>query len=231
MTHLFFPEGNNSDSYCAYGAETSQPIGILLTDRAFYMYAFETAIIDSERFLRLWLLIYNRSDTIMEFDSKQDIKLSVISKGKLYRNIYSEFVGEKINEQIYGINNEKPFLERINSTLTAMNGQRKIFVDETMRFDLENGGRPWLGWDAPDEVVGGVNPVALFDIYTQSQRATILTKYTIYPKNGVYGSIFFPCPGINWKSTPGQFKEALDYRYELKIHTPSGNKKIVFHAH
>src|SRR5262249_52795273 len=49
---LFFPR-SSPGTYCMYGTGSTIPIGLFFSDSVFSMYALDTAIVDSEKYLRL----------------------------------------------------------------------------------------------------------------------------------------------------------------------------------
>jgi hypothetical protein len=228
--NTLYPETDKSDAYCAYGAETSIPIGILFGDSLVYMYAFEQCAVDSEQYLHLWLLISNRSRRVVDFDALRDVELSVNGKNRFYGNILPTAADKIPADGVKQSAEGSPFLIRIQASFSASSKEREFYIDNILRFDLK-AGRPWLGWNAPDEVQGGINPASLHDIYANSQHVGILGRYNIYPGNAISGSIFMPFPGMRWKSSMNSLESGVEYRYVFSIRTSIGKTSIAFSAH
>jgi hypothetical protein len=123
-----------------------------------------------------------------------------------------------------------PFMMKIQESFRATSTEREFYVDHMLWFDLQNGG-PWLGWNTPEEVQGGLNPVSLHDTYSNSHREGMLQRYTIHPGNSLSGSIFFPYPGMKWKSSSSSSESGLAYSYTITIRTSSGKALIAFSPH
>jgi hypothetical protein len=227
--NLLVPE-SRKEMYCIYGAETTLPIGILTTDSCLYMYSFDPVLIDSERFLRLWLLIFNTSDSPIEFDALHSVSLSAQRSKVVYHNILPQML-ESSRSDVQDSTVRRMISQSMGQVFQVLGHQRWTYVRNADRFDLEAGRRPWLGSNAPSEIVGGINPERLWDIYSGSSSAGTLKHYRIFPSNGVHGYIYFPFPGLEWQSASKGFPEAFTYQYSLDILTPVGQRQIVFKAH
>jgi len=229
-TRMLYPESDGSDAYCVFGAETSMPIGILFGDSLVYMYAFEQCVIDSEKYLHLWLLVSNHSRRIVQFDGPRGVELSMSSTNRTYGNISPTAADKLHSGGLKQTAEESPFLTKIRTSASASGNERQFYIDNIFRFDLA-AGRPWLGWNAPDEVQGGISPVSLYDTYSSSHHEGLLKRYNISPGSSVSGSLLFPFPGMNWKSTTSTSESGLVYRYDISIRTSIGKSSIAFNAH
>ena len=227
-TKLFLPDAGEN-SFCAFGVETTVPIGILFTDSALYMYSLETATIDSEKYVRLWLLIYDKSPVPLEFDGARSVRLGMRSLQKSYQHILPQSPAGDLSS-MRDTAAKKIISQTIGATLHVMGQQRSEHVRIALEFDRRATGHPWTGKDPPPEVPGGVNPINLQEIFDRSRNAGILGHYRIFPGEAVNGFVYFPFPGLNWNAATSGFGDASEYRYQIEIDTPTGITQIVFNA-
>lgn len=216
---LFFPI-ESSKTYCVYGTASSIPIGILLTDSVLYMYCLEPIVIDSQKYIRLFLLFKNHSNTPVKFCPDNSVKLNLVGKKHSYKNIEPvspSFILNKlqINETVATISN------MVGKPLQIMAEQNIRFREEADRYFGDLGG-------IQGPKLRGLAPIILYDTFVMSKHEGILKSYLVYPDNSVNGYVYFPFPGLHWKATGTWFHEAAQYTYELEIITPNGSKKIEF---
>ncbi len=224
-----FPKAAD-ETISLYGAENSLPIGVLLTEGALYMVALEPAIVDSERFLRLWFLAFNTSESPLDFDATRALTLDIQKPSAAYHDLPPQDP-DPSSPEIQDTTTLRLVSQAIGTTLAVIGYQRTTFVSNNDRFDLMAGSKPWLGVNAPGEVLGGINPRRLWEIYDRSTRVDILTHYRIFPRSGVHGYVYFPFPGLDWQGSSAWLRGALIYRYVLTIRTLSGTKQIDFAGH
>jgi hypothetical protein len=213
----------------------------LCTDSAFYMYALETTNVDSEKYIKLWLLYKNLSEQPYELNPMTCIRLHVLGKDRSYNNIQPEplstmsnFVTkEKAVKEIY---------ERIGETfqtlllfqilirpgiLRSLGGGVPIDAKQGTKADIS--GKMQIQWNfEKDPVLMGTSTEFLSTIFSASINDGILDRHIVYPNNSVNGYVYFPFPGLNWKTTETWIYEAAKYEYELEIITPNGSRKIAF---
>jgi hypothetical protein len=230
-SYTFFPK-ESPNTYCVYGAGSSTPIGIFFSDSAFYMYALDTAIVDSEKYIRLWLLYKNLSQTPYDLDPMKCAKLHM--HGKLYS--YKEILPASSSKMLVSLDNEnlkKEANERIGKILSA------FATIQTSSADLEEyfirwapnpGAFAWVHGKFGPSTKGSLS-ADLDTIFSTSLNSGVLRKYEIYPNNSVHGYIYFPFPGLNWKATASGFPEAAEYAYTIEIITQNGSKLIEFVPH
>lgn len=232
---LFLPDGGER-SWCAYASETEAPIGILFTEKALYFYHLDTAMIDGERYIRFWLLVYNGSEEPISFDADRDIRLDLEIGGRRYRSVKPD--RERARAAREG--RDSSLLSAnlpVERTLHVMSSQSRFFIDDAFRFDLDASGTgglppyPWLGWLAPPEQPAGVNPRHLLDVYEQCDHDGALRSYTIAPAGGVDGTVWYPTPGFDRTGVGNPPGSGLPDRCEFTLRTPTGEERIVFTMH
>jgi hypothetical protein len=224
--HLF--PGDGEHAFCAYGPETSRPIGILFVGQTIYMYSLEPTVVDSSKFLRLWLLVYNGSDSVLAFHGGRDLSLRVHKPGMDEVEVAPQLLDVSLPEAQDSIL-RRIASETIGKTMKIMGTQREIIAEAIRRF--EGGKNAWIGRAAPPERIGGVNPGHLWNVYRESLAAGILRTYSIYPHNGVHGFVFFPFPALEWRARSSSFREAWESTYRLVLRTTEGMRSIDFAAH
>ena len=219
------------NSYCVYGVENSVPIGILFTDSAIYMYSLEPSMVDSEKYVRLWLLYLNLSKDPYYFNPYERTKLHFISKKSYYRDISADLPSEIQTR----LNNEDAIdtAERvIKQQIQRMAIHHRIALKHELHF-LQGMLTPeqYYHYVATDIIRGPLSGIAWDDLLSRSVNDGILRPHIVYPKNSVHGFLFFPYPGLEWQASQNKFYEAFENQYELEIKTPTETKTIVFTAH
>jgi len=237
--NLFFPEAKD-DAYCLYGSDASLPIGILFTDSAFYMYALETANVDSEKYIKLWLLYKNLSEQPYELNPMTCIRLHVLGKDRSYNHIQPEplstmsnFVTkEKAVKEIYeriGETFQTLLLFQILIRPGILRSGGGVPIDAKQGTNADMSGKMQIQWNfEKDPVLMGTSTEFLSTIFSASINDGILDRHIVYPNNSVNGYVYFPFPGLNWKTTETWIYDAAKYEYELEIITPNGSRKIAF---
>ena len=81
-----FPK-NNPNMYCVFSPVSPVPIGVFYSDSAYYMYSLETTVIDSQKFIRLWLLYKNQSKNPYHFNAMNCVKLHMEGSQHTYSDI------------------------------------------------------------------------------------------------------------------------------------------------
>ena len=236
-----FPMANDN-AYCVYGNGESLPIGILFTDSALYMYALDTALVDSEKYIRLWLLYYNLMEQPFELNPVDCIKINVQGKNRIYKNIKPENKSSILqmipNEGVVRIIKER-VAQTIQTLLLFQKliqpgyiRSRGINIDAKQGTDYDKSGKMEIRWNfQKDPALKGASTDYISSIYSLCVSDGLLKRHIVYPNNGVHGFLFFPYPGLEWKSTNNRFDEAFDNQYELEIITPTETKTIVFTPH
>ena len=228
---LLFPK-ESSDTYCIYGTATSLPIGILYSDSAFYMYSLETAVIDSERYVRLWLFYKNLSQTPYDLNPRKCVKMRMKGRNRSYANI-----APAPPMIVYTTVDTEQIIARISETVgrpfRAMAVLRAEFLGEGGAFEewasAKSGSQRSIRWilnipPADDRSFSST----LFRVFRNSVGVGVMQRYTVYPNNSVNGYVYFPFPGIHWRATSSGFREAFEYNYQIEIATHDGSKIIDF---
>ncbi|MBI4810523.1 MAG: carboxypeptidase-like regulatory domain-containing protein [Ignavibacteriales bacterium] len=228
--NLFFPQASD-DAYCVYGTGNSLPIGILFTDSALYMYLLEPTIVDSAKYIRMWLLYKNLSGMPYNFNPNTNIKLSMQGQKSSYRDI-SAVLPQNIQRIIKNEDAVTTSEEVIGRQIQHTAVLHKKALDRERSFLGGNlSPEQYAHYLANDIIRGPISGIAVDNIFSGCTNVGILKKYTVFPGNSVHGYIYFPFPGLNWKATGEWFYEAAQYEYELEIITPNGSKKIEFKAY
>jgi len=232
---LFFPK-DSPGTYCLYGAANTMPIGIFFSDSAFYMYSLETAIVDSEKYIRLWLLYLNLSQTPYDFDPLKCTKLHMSGKRTSYKDV-SPDAPEKMLTVVKKTDAMDLISKTIGSQLRALAARQTEFEWEDYYADLLRTHTVPINWAKEGVVVRpfrfspsrkGSMSSDLYSIFEKSLKDGILKRYTVFPDKSVNGYIYFAFPGLNWKATAPGFPEAAEYSYTIEIITQSGSKLIQF---
>ncbi len=92
---LFVPRQGDG-IYCLYGNSMTPPIGILISDDALYMVALEPTIIDSQKYVRLWLLYKNLSGNPCDFDPLRTVRLGIKGNGMIEQEVAPSLPSEVI---------------------------------------------------------------------------------------------------------------------------------------
>jgi len=236
---LFFPS-SGTDSYTVFGGVSSLPIGMWFTDSALYMYALDTAVIDSEKYIRLWLLYRNLSEVPRDFNPVNCLRLHVFGKGRSYRDIQPEPPPE-MRLAITMEEVAKRISDRVEKTISALlNFQSMIKPGvirsfENMPLDAGQGtkadrsGRLGIRWNSEKVPVPmGTSSKYISTTFQQSFHAGILQRCIVHPKNSVDGFVYFPFPGLNWNTTGSDFSEASEGIYIIEITSSEGTKTVEF---
>lgn len=236
--YTFFPK-ETPNTYCIYGVDSSLPIGIFFSDSAFYMYALDTAIVDSEKYIRLWLLYKNLSQTLYDFDPLRCTKLHMSGKNRSYKDVSPE-----TPERMLAVVKKTDAINLISKTIGS---QLRTLAARQTEFEWEDYYADVLRTHTvpPNWVKEGafIRPLRfspsrksslssnLYSIFGKSLNDGILKRYTVFPDNCVNGLIYFAFPGLNWKATASGFPEATEYVYTIEIITQSASKFIEFEPH
>jgi hypothetical protein len=230
LTYQFFPK-DTSDIYALYGSSSSNPIGILYSDSAFYIYSLKTAIIDSEKYICLWLLYKNLSESPYDFDPMRCVRLHMRGMKRSYSNMPPAFP----SRMVAIVNNDTAVAEgsrEIGNLLRgwAVNQTSSTFVAtifEEWASSMKHPRIPHIH-EKFGPSGGGSLSANLYSIFTTSVNVGILRRYKIYPENSVNGYVYFPFPGLNWKASDSHFLEATEFVYQIDIVTPTGIRTIEF---
>jgi len=229
--YSFFPK-ESPNTYCIYGAGSSMPIGIFFSDSAFCMYALDTAIVDSEKYIKLWLLYKNLSPLPCDLNPIKCTMLHIHGKKDSYRDIRSE----PSSVMLAKVNKESAvtkITEDIGNVLRGLAVVQTASVFDESLFDIwgRTGRRiPHIHGRFAPSTEGSLS-ADLYSIFTLSLNDGVLKRHTVFADNSVNGYIFFAFPGLNWKATATGFPEAAEYVYTIEIITQSGSKFIEFVPH
>ena len=238
---LFFPK-ESPGTYCLYGAASAMPIGIFFSDSAFYMYSLGTAIQDSEKYIRLWLLYLNLSQTPYDFDPLKCTKLHMYGKKSSYKdvspvapeemlvvmrkteavNLISKTVGSQL-DTLATIQTEIEWEDYYAGIIRS----KELWPPNWAKFHAGTYVRPFQFSPSRE----GSLSSSLYSIFKKSLNDGILKRHVVFPNNSVNGFVYFPFPGLNWKATAPGFPEAVEYSYTIEIITQSGSKFIEFEPH
>ncbi|MBI4811655.1 MAG: hypothetical protein HY800_09505 [Ignavibacteriales bacterium] len=225
--NLFFPKASD-DAYCVYGTGNSLPIGILFTDSALYMYLLEPKIVDSAKYIRLWLLYKNLSGIPYNIDPFTNIKLHLIGQKSSYRDISADLPQEiqKIIKNEDAIATSEEVIGRQIQQTAVLHRRALDNYRSFLRRNLSP--EQYAHYIANDIIRGPLSGIAWENILSMSANDGILKRHIVYPGNSVHGYLYFPFPGLNWKATGSSFPEASEYVYTIEIMTPNGSKTIEF---
>ncbi|MDI6767398.1 MAG: carboxypeptidase-like regulatory domain-containing protein, partial [Bacteroidota bacterium] len=191
--NLFFPQ-EMPGVYCIYGKISSIPIGILFTDSAFYMYSIETTVIDSQKYIQLWLLYKNLSETPYDINPMKYLRLHVKGKTLTAQEIPPSFPAiiipaldtQKIVSRI---------LETFGVTLEALATKQSVFEWELHHSDLLFTMSPRPAILRPSKfnpAREGSLSATLYNIFQNSVNVGIMQRYLVFPENSINGYIYFP---------------------------------------
>lgn len=226
---MFYPR-NAPNLYCLYGVGYSSPVGIEITDSALYMYSLDTAVVDSERYLRLWLLYRNLSNV------PHEINPATFGRLKMRRATfsYAPIPPENPSSLLTRLNNSEEadaVRRRIGEPLERMASHQKWDRTIEENFILANGGRVWGRGITEKETLEGTSGEALFNIFNSSVNDGVLRKHLVYPANGVHGYLYFPYPGLNWSTASRRGPHPWEFSYTLEIFDLPGRTSIEFAVH
>jgi hypothetical protein len=227
LFHFFPTPGPNT--YCMYVTGPSMPIGIFFSDSAFYMYSLDTATVDSEKYLRMWLLYKNQSQTPYLLDPMKCLRLHMQSR----QRSFSDILPTRPSKMLESLDNRQAIdevSEKIGKALQA------LALIQTSSSSLEEYFIQWGAISGPFYYMHGKFAPSregslsadLHAIFTDGINSGILGRYTVYPNNSVNGFIYFPFPGLRWNATTAGFSEAAEYVYTVELITPTGSKLIQF---
>ncbi len=229
---LFFPL-NAPDTYCIYGNGSTIPIGVFFADSGLYMYAIDTAIIDSEKYIRLWLLYKNLSQTPYDLNPMKCTRLEMIAMNgnkRSYKNIRAAPPGKIVT----AVQSD----EALDLIVSTIGGQLEALATNQSKNEWEEYRHYLLGTMKFRGIVPHYAPFGparegslsadLHTVFANSVNDGILKRHVVYPQNSVHGYIYFPFPGLNWKAGSGAQRDALEYRYVVAIETPNESKVIEF---
>ncbi|MDI6767240.1 MAG: carboxypeptidase-like regulatory domain-containing protein, partial [Bacteroidota bacterium] len=247
---FFFPK-DNPGMFCMYGKVSTIPIGVFFADSALYMYTLEPVVLDSVKYIRLWLLYKNLSQTQYDFNPRKLLKLHM--KGKTYS---IKEIPPDLPSAILPLIDTQQIISRITETvgssLEALATKHTLFINEQSHFELllalenllKKEKTTRYGYiikqkiktenDKPLKYYPSTNgsfSSRLYTIFQNSVNVGIMKRYLVFPENSINGYIYFPFPGLNWKATGDWFYEAAKYTYELELITPNGSKIITFTPH
>jgi hypothetical protein len=229
--YSFFPR-ESPNTYCLYINGPSRPIGVFFSDSGFYMYSLDTAIVDSEKYLRMWLLYKNLSQTPYRLDPMKCARLQVQGNRRLYHDILPDWPAKLLAS----IDTQRAIDEVAESAGKAL---RALAVVQTKAADVEEYFIRWGGMTGPFHYTHGtLGPSTqgslsadLYSMFSGGANVGILGKYTVYPENSVNGFIYFPFPGLGWKAATSGFSEAAEFVYTVELITQTGSKFIQFVPH
>jgi hypothetical protein len=227
---LIYPK-EGADRYCLFSGAVSRPIGILFTEGALYLYGLEPAVLDSEKYIRVWLLYRNRSQKRYELNPEKCLLLNMRGRKTAYSNITPIPPGTFDSMHVAA---DKHSIEtKYGKTLELAASLHRQYRSERSHF----GGLIWTAESDGifDPRAGGIpqmpemlSPIALQAIYGQSTNDGVLKRHIVGPGMSFHGYVYFPFPGLNWKSNGDFFPEAYEYTYTVEIRTPEGVRKIEF---
>jgi hypothetical protein len=224
----FFPK-KSENTYCIYATAPSMPIGILFSDSGMYMYSLDTAVVDSEKYLRLWLLYENLSQTPYLLDPMRCARLHMQGKRRSYEDISPDWP-TKMLASVDTLKAISDVSEKVGKSLKALG------VVQTSVSSLEDYFTYWAGTTGPFHYVhGAFGPsrvgslsADLYTVFSGGVNVGIMGRCTVYPKNSVNGYIYFPFPGLGWKVAAAGFSEASEYIYTIELITQTGRQLIQF---
>jgi hypothetical protein len=206
-----------------------------------YMYSVEPVVVSREKYIRLWLLYRNYSQTPYDLNPARCIRLHMKGRKHSYRDIEPE----PPSTMLESVNNEDAIkqsammvgrpLEGVGEKDEGIRGGIvQSLIDGTIGplpgFMSRDPGLPLFIYFIIEcgKDVGKYSGTKLYDNYTKSVNDGILKRHLVYPNNSVNGYMYFPFPGLNWRSENPSFPEAWEYAYTLEIMTQTGSSMIEF---
>ena len=227
---LLFPR-ESPGTYCQYGVATSIPIGVFFADSGFYMYSLEAALIDSEKYVRLWLLYKNISRTPYDLDPMRCAKLTVRKGRYVYKDIRPD-PPSRISAEAGAEKAVRTISETIGTTLQAEASIQEQLLGRSAGFDMASTEEERGGKSTEHDLVRAgrtlMSPIMLNDRFRRSVSQGVLGRNTVFPGNSVNGYMYFPFPGLSWKAKGKAFPEASEYTYKLELVIRNGSKMIEF---
>ncbi len=219
-----------------YGTASTTPIAVIHADSMLLMASVDLEVVDGEKYLRLWLLLLNRSRTPHDFFPARDVRLDVTGPGRTFHGIPPEqtdwlrtvldtgevmaAISATVRASLESMaiqRNKYLFNEAAFLKLLALQGLLLSNMTRTRKM-------PASFTPARDESLSG----RLYSIYEQSVNVGLIGRNLVYPDNSLHGYLYFPYPGLQWQASDGKALESSFYRYEIAISIPSGIQKIVF---
>ena len=237
---LLFPH-DSPNTVCLYGTSTSLPIGVLYCDSALYMYTLEPTVVGDEKYIRIWLLYKNLSQTLYDLDPMKCVRLHMKGEKYSYTNLVSDpavhilkMVDMKMVKNEISASIAAPFrsmakkqtlMEREGAHFEKLLSLEAILHDPKWNTRADKIGAQWYG-----PAGGGTLSSDLYNVFIRGVNDGILKRHLVYPDNCVNGYIYVPFPGLNWKASGNLFTDAWEYSYKLEIITPHGSRVIDFTA-
>lgn len=235
---LLFPK-DSTNAYRIYGTSNTPPIGIFVADSGLYMYSLEPVTVKEEKYMRVWLLYRNYSQTPYDLDPSKHVKLHMKGRKYVYRRIEPDR-SAKILESVKNEDAVRQSEMMIGHQLQGVGEKDNFIKSETVRSLIEGTEGPP---DSPVDPalplfiyfiaecgkdVGKYSGTELYDDFKESVNDGILKRHLVYPNNSVNGYIYFPFPGMDYKASGTGFPEAFEYIYEMEVLTSLGSKTIEF---
>jgi hypothetical protein len=211
---MLFPK-DNPHMYCVYSPVSEIPVGVFYTDSAFYMYSLETTFIDSQKFIRLWLLYKNQSHAAYHLNPMECVKLHIQGKHRSYTNI-PPIPPSTITALTESIGTVKAISATVGKSITNLAIQRAKFIAQMGSLV----GAPYDFHTQPleDWTLSG----RMFGTFRRSLNSGVMERYVVDPECSVNGYIYFSFPEAT------NYAETLEYLYRFEIMTQTGSKFIEF---
>ncbi|MFI5252516.1 MAG: carboxypeptidase-like regulatory domain-containing protein [Bacteroidota bacterium] len=216
---MLFPK-DKPKMYCVYSPVSAVPVGVFYSDSAYYMYSLETTVIDSQKFIRLWLLYKNQSNTPYSFDSKECVKLHMTGTQHSYTDIKP-----LPPSTVYAITDSfgtiASMRQTVGKSIINLAIQRSKFMLQMGYFissDLLEP-KPIEDWSLSGTMYG---------VYRRSVAYGVLDSYMVHPGASVNGYIYFSFPGGDAESLASGYFDPLEYVYQIEIMTQTGSKFLEF---
>jgi hypothetical protein len=231
----YFPM-KNPGVLCVYGTASAVPITIINTDSALFLLSLDLDIVDEEKYVRLWLLYMNLSETPYDFNPARDIRLSVTDGAHAFNAIPPER-----NDWLWTVLDTGRVMgamsASVQASLESMAIQRTEYLYNDVVFlkllalqgllfisQTRTRGMPTHFTPARDATLSG----RLYNTYMTSVNVGLIGRNLVYPDNSLHGYVYFPHPGLQWHAKDQMVLDPGLNRYEITIATATGVQKVVF---
>lgn len=203
------------------------PIGALKSDSSIVMISLEPTEIAHHKYMRLWLLYMNNSNTPFLLEPLKALVLHLERKD----NSFEDILPDSPTQILAHIKNEEAtsmIFQAIGGTLEALSAQPTTIKSSK--------GEEWKVNDKSAKVEAITNKTAasmantalLYDIFKGSVNAGVLRRNTIFSLESVNGYVYFSIPTIEGHFADKISLDPSKYNFKLTINTQFGEKTVDF---
>lgn len=240
---FYFYPGTEVGQYCVFPSGYAQPIGVLFTDSAFYMYSVNVVVRDSQQFLCLWLLYQNNSEYPRFIQPRAELSLKVKDETHQNPSKISPLLSAEALHLTTVDESNRESRDKIGGAIgKLLEYQQRIrpgsfhtlplLVDAAGGTISDASGVMVVQPDVQKSPAGiGLSSEYLSATFQGSFHAGILGKYLVYPHNTIDGLVYFPLAGNSTQffNSTGPLIAHL-FVFDVELNTPNGVKELSFHA-